>query len=56
MAVARDHRDPQAPIEELEYDEDESARHQEYFDSRRPHSGWKSFFNKNKKSSASEPR
>ena len=56
MAVARDHRDPQAPIEELEYDEDESARHQEYFDSRRPRSGWKSFFNKNKKSSASEPR
>jgi hypothetical protein len=56
MAVARDHRDPQAPIDELEFDEEESARHNEYFDSRRPRSGWKSFFNKNKKSSASEPR
>jgi hypothetical protein len=55
MAVARDHRAPQAPIEELEYDEEESARHNKYFDSCRPRSGWKGFF-KNKKSSASEPR
>jgi hypothetical protein len=54
MAVARDHRAPQAPIVEIEYDEEESARHSEYFDSRRPRSGWKSLFKKNKPS-ASEP-
>jgi hypothetical protein len=55
MAVARDQRAPQALIEELEYDEDESARHNEYFDSCHPRSGWKTLFKKNK-SSALEPR
>jgi hypothetical protein len=41
MAVAHDHRAPQAPIDKMEYDEEESARHNEYYDSRRPRSGEK---------------
>ena len=43
MAAGRDPRDPQAPMEEIEYDEEQSACHNEYFDSRRPRSGWNSF-------------
>jgi hypothetical protein len=54
MAVAHDPRAPQAKMEEIEYDEEESACHKEYFDSRCPRSGWKSLFKKNK-FSASEP-
>jgi hypothetical protein len=43
MAAGRNPRAPQAPMEEIEYNEEQSARHNEYFNSRRPLSGWNSF-------------
>jgi hypothetical protein len=46
MAQGHDARSPQAPIEELAFDDDESNRHRAYFDSRKPKSGWKSLLSR----------
>ena len=51
-----DYRAPQKPIEELEYSDEEKSRHKAYYDSRKPRSGWKSFFAKGAKRPSSEPR
>jgi hypothetical protein len=41
MSQGQDARAPQAPLGELEFDEEDSRRHRDYFDSRKPKSGWK---------------
>ena len=39
-----DYRALQKPIEELEYSDEEKNKHKDYYESRKPRKGWKSFF------------
>jgi hypothetical protein len=41
MSQGQDAPAPQASLEELEFDEEDSRRHCDYFGSRKPKSGWK---------------